>query len=64
MAPSVLADLAGAVLHSIALRARAGDSRASLRAFSREAVRWLCGSGRAKRAARAPRGAAQRDLRG
>ena len=42
--PSVQAELAGAVLHSIALRARAGDSRASLRAFSRAAVKWLCGA--------------------
>jgi AcrR family transcriptional regulator len=39
-----LADLAAAVLFSIALRARAGDSRASLRRFSREAVAFLCGS--------------------
>jgi AcrR family transcriptional regulator len=53
--PSVLAELAGAVLHSIALRARAGDSRASLRAFSREAVRWLCGAGPADLARRRPR---------
>jgi hypothetical protein len=54
--PAVLADLAGAVLHSIALRARAGDSRASLRALSREAVKLLCGAaaGPARRK-RAPR---------
>lgn len=50
--PAVLADLAGAVLHSIALRARAGDSRASLRAFSREAVKLLSGGAPPKRAAR------------
>ena len=43
-APAVLAELAGAVLHSIALRARAGDSRVSLRAFSRDAVKLLCGA--------------------
>jgi len=41
--PKLLANLAGAVLHSIALRARAGDSRASLRAFARAAARQLCG---------------------
>jgi hypothetical protein len=40
----VQAELAGAVLHSIALRARAGDSRASLRAFSRSGVKLLCGA--------------------
>jgi AcrR family transcriptional regulator len=39
---ALLADLAGAVLHSIALRARAGDSRKELKAFSQQAVRWLC----------------------
>jgi len=52
--PAVLADLAGAVLHSIALRARAGDSRASLRAFSREAVRMLCASATPPRLRRRP----------
>jgi AcrR family transcriptional regulator len=51
--PTVLAELAGAVLHSIALRARAGDSRASLQAFSREAVKRLCGEGARKRARKA-----------
>jgi TetR/AcrR family transcriptional regulator, copper-responsive repressor len=50
--PALLADLAGAVLHSIALRARAGDSRASLEAFAREAVRFLCGPPRRRRHAR------------
>lgn len=55
--PALLADMAGAVLHSIALRARAGDSRSSLQAFSREAVKLLCGSGASKRPrkARAPK---------
>jgi AcrR family transcriptional regulator len=37
-----LADLASAVLFSIALRARAGDSRASLRRFAKDAVVFLC----------------------
>jgi AcrR family transcriptional regulator len=44
--PALLADLASAVLFSIALRARAGDSRASLRAFSRSAVAFVCGAAR------------------
>ncbi|HTO53388.1 MAG TPA: TetR/AcrR family transcriptional regulator [Myxococcota bacterium] len=46
--PKLLADLAGAVLHSIALRARAGDSRESLRAFARSAVKHLCSGGRSR----------------
>jgi AcrR family transcriptional regulator len=50
--PAALAELAGAVLHSLALRARAGDSRASLEHFAREAVRFLCGPPRRKRRAR------------
>jgi AcrR family transcriptional regulator len=40
--PALLAQLAAAALHSIALRARAGDSRASLRAFARGTVALLC----------------------
>jgi AcrR family transcriptional regulator len=40
--PALLAELAGAVLHSLALRARAGDSRPALEAFARDAVRFLC----------------------
>jgi len=43
--PVLLAEMAGAVLHSIALRARGGDSRSSLRKFSRDAVKLLCGGG-------------------
>jgi AcrR family transcriptional regulator len=50
--PALLADLAGAVLHSIALRARAGDSRAELLAFSRAAVATLCAGAAPKRARR------------
>jgi len=54
--PALLAELAGAVLQSLALRARAGDSRASLRAFSRAAVALLCESAApAKRAKRTSR---------
>jgi AcrR family transcriptional regulator len=50
--PALLANLAGAVLHSLALRSRAGDSRASLRAFARGAVRLLCGRAPATRGRR------------
>lgn len=39
--PALLANLAAAVLYAIALRARAGDSRASLRKFARAAVSQL-----------------------
>ena len=39
--PALLADMAGAVLHSIALRARAGDSRAELERFAKQAVALL-----------------------
>lgn len=39
--PALLADMAGAVLHSIALRARAGDSRSELAKFARAAVKLL-----------------------
>jgi AcrR family transcriptional regulator len=51
--PALLADLAGAVLHSIALRARAGDSRSSLHAFSKAAVKMLCGAPAVARARKA-----------
>lgn len=40
--PSLLAEMASAVLFSIALRARAGHTRAALRSFSRKAVALLC----------------------
>jgi AcrR family transcriptional regulator len=42
--PGFLANLAAAVLYSLALRARAGDSRASLRKFAQGAVELVCGS--------------------
>jgi AcrR family transcriptional regulator len=51
--PKLLAELAASVLFSIALRARAGHSRASLAAFSRKAVKLVCeaaGSARRRRA--------------
>lgn len=41
--PAFLAELASAVLFSIALRSRAGDSRAELRAFARSAVAFIIG---------------------
>ncbi len=41
--PAFLAEMASAVLFSIALRARAGDARAELRAFSRSAVAFVIG---------------------
>jgi len=50
--PKLLADMAAAVLFSLALRSRAGDSRASLRAFSRQAVTMLCGARARSSAAR------------
>jgi len=39
--PALLAEMAGAVLHSIALRARAGDARSTLKRFARDAVKLL-----------------------
>jgi AcrR family transcriptional regulator len=51
--PALLAELAGAVLHSIALRARAGDARAALRRFAHAAVGTLCGTATRRRRRRA-----------
>lgn len=42
--PPLLAKIASAILHSLALRARAGDSRASLRATAVAGVALICGS--------------------
>ncbi|MFM0641941.1 TetR/AcrR family transcriptional regulator [Paraburkholderia metrosideri] len=42
--PPLLAKIASAILHSLALRARAGDSRASLRATAIAGVALICGS--------------------
>jgi hypothetical protein len=39
----MLARLASALLHSMALRARAGDSRSSLRAMAVAGVALICG---------------------
>ncbi len=54
VAAALLADIAASILYAVALRARAGDSRASLRAFSRAATALLCG-GAARRPRRPPR---------
>lgn len=51
----MLARLASAVLHSMALRARAGDSRASLRAMAVAGVALICGEAPAATDARAAR---------
>jgi hypothetical protein len=40
----VLARVASAILHSLALRSRAGDSRASLRATAAQGVALICGA--------------------
>ncbi len=57
--PAQLADMAAAVLYSLALRSRAGDSRPKLAAFSRRAVTMLCAAAvtprRARRSSRASR---------
>ncbi|WP_176061087.1 TetR/AcrR family transcriptional regulator [Paraburkholderia sp. BCC1876] len=41
--PAVLAKVASAILHSLALRSRAGDSHASLRATAKAGVALICG---------------------
>jgi len=56
--PAALARIASAVLHTLAIRSRAGDSRASLRAIADAAVQLICGTkntARKKRAARKKR---------
>jgi hypothetical protein len=42
--PAALAKIASAVLHTLAIRSRAGDSRASLRATADAAIRLICGT--------------------
>jgi AcrR family transcriptional regulator len=42
--PATLARVASAILHTLALRSRAGDSRASLRATALAGVRLICGA--------------------
>jgi AcrR family transcriptional regulator len=41
---AVLARVASAIMHSLALRSRAGDSRASLRATAMQGVALICGT--------------------
>lgn len=41
--PAALAEVAGAVLHSLSVRARAGDSRAALNKLVKAAVGLICG---------------------
>lgn len=48
--PGELAKIASAVLHTLALRSRAGDSRASLRATADAGVRLICGASPRRRA--------------
>jgi AcrR family transcriptional regulator len=50
--PALLAKVASAILHTLALRSRAGDSRASLRATARAGVELICGQAPPRRAAR------------
>ena len=52
---TMLARLASALLHSMALRARAGDSRASLRAMAAAGVALICGEARSVAGPRAMR---------
>ncbi|WGS54378.1 TetR family transcriptional regulator [Paraburkholderia sp. D15] len=42
--PAVLAKIASAILHTLAVRSRAGDSRASLRATAKAGVAMMCGT--------------------
>jgi AcrR family transcriptional regulator len=44
--PALLARVASALLHTLALRSRAGDSRASLLATANAGIALLCGAGR------------------
>ena len=46
--PALLAKIASSILHSLALRARAGDTRASLRATAVAGVALMCGDAGAK----------------
>jgi AcrR family transcriptional regulator len=49
--PAALASIAGAVLHTLAIRSRAGDSRASLKRTVDAAVALICGKTPEQRAA-------------
>jgi len=45
--PALLAKLASAILHTLAVRSRAGDTRATLRATAQAGVAMLCAAGTA-----------------
>jgi len=47
--PAALAAFASAVVHTLALRARAGQPRAALRELAHSAVKLICGAGSAPR---------------
>jgi AcrR family transcriptional regulator len=53
--PQALAGVASALLHSLAMRSRAGDSRATLRAIAESGVELICGSSREKKKQRIAR---------
>jgi TetR/AcrR family transcriptional regulator, copper-responsive repressor len=50
--PAKLAKMASAVLHTLAIRSRAGDSRASLEAIAEACVEVICGTGTARASAK------------
>ncbi|GFZ94517.1 TetR/AcrR family transcriptional regulator [Dyella caseinilytica] len=43
--PAVLAKLASAIIHTLAMRSRAGDTKASLRATAMAGMKMICASG-------------------
>lgn len=53
--PAALAGIASAILHSLALRSRGGDSYASLRALAAAGVEMICAAGPSKGRARGGR---------
>jgi hypothetical protein len=52
--PAALAKIASAILHTLALRSRAGDSRASLRATAAAGIALICGTSPSAAPAPAP----------
>ena len=46
--PAALAKIASAILHTLAVRSRAGDKRSALRATAEAGVAMLCGAGAAR----------------
>ena len=53
--PVALAGIASAILHSLAMRSRAGDARAALRALAQSGVALICGAASVTRATRTKR---------